>query len=48
MIQGSELKRLNRSTRTSPAERILMTVFLWTAVVGLAALLIIYLPTAHP
>ena len=48
MIESSDLRRRNRSMRFSPAERILMTVFLWMAVVGLAALLIIYLPTAHP
>ena len=48
MIQNSDLRRVNRRMTVSPAERILMTVFLWAAVVGLAAIVTTYLLTAHP
>jgi hypothetical protein len=48
MIQNPDLRRVIRRMTVSPAERILITVFLWAAVVCLAAIVIAYLLTAHP
>ena len=47
-MQGANHSRSHRSATVSPTERIIMTVILWVATVGLAAIIADYLLAAHP
>ena len=47
-MQGANHSRSNRSATVSLTERIIMTVILWAATVGLAVIIADYLLTAHP
>ena len=47
MMRSRELKRETRSVTVSPAERVLMTVILWAAILGLAVIVIDYLLAIH-
>ena len=47
-MQDTNHSRSNRSATVSPSERIIVTVILWAATVGLAVIIADYLLAAYP
>jgi hypothetical protein len=47
-MNGVTHARSSESAAASPIERIIMTVILWAAIVGLAVIVLDYVLAAHP